>query len=68
MSKQGSAEKVALTGDGLVAVASALGQHTEEQRCLNFPAENQFVASSLSHIELLRHPDVTSRLNVWMRG
>jgi hypothetical protein len=55
-----------LLGDGLVPLASALGQHREPARCLVFAPERQWVAQGVGHLELLSHPEVAARLLRWL--
>ena len=55
-----------LIGDGLVPVRSALGQHDEARHCLEFAAENQWVARGMNHMEMLRRPDVTAQVMRWL--
>ena len=53
-------------GDGLVPVASALGQHTNVALSLAFPPENQFIASSTDHLALLKSEAVAAQLVRWL--
>jgi PGAP1-like protein len=55
-----------LLGDGLVPLASALGQHREPQRCLVFVPERQWVAQGVGHLDLLSHPGVAAHLLGWL--
>ena len=43
-----------LIGDGLVPVASALGQHTDRKRALHFAANRQSVLQGINHMDLLK--------------
>jgi hypothetical protein len=56
----------AVLGDGLVPLASALGQHAEAARCLAFPADRQWVASGTGHIALLHSLPVYQQLRRWL--
>jgi pimeloyl-ACP methyl ester carboxylesterase len=47
-----------IVGDGLVPVASALGQHSNPKRALDFPAAHTRVLHNLNHMDLLRHEQV----------
>ncbi len=42
-----------LLGDGLVPLASALGEHTDPQLALNFPANRKVTLYSTNHMQLL---------------
>ena len=56
-----------LIGDGLVPLASALGQHADAQRCLAFAHDAQFIAYRTRHIDLLHSAEVTAQLLKWLR-
>ncbi len=53
-------------GDGLVPVASALGQHQEPGRRLDFAPNRQAVVHDTSHLDLLSSPQVYSLLRQWL--
>lgn len=53
-------------GDGLVPVKSAFGQHDENHRSLQFPAENQWLAHGTHHMALLNSPAVGEQLLRWL--
>ena len=55
-----------MVGDGLVPLESALGLHKEPGRCLAFAPANQWVAQGMNHLDLLRRPEVTRQLVVWL--
>jgi hypothetical protein len=55
-----------LVGDGLVPLSSALGQHTDVQRQLNFAPTHQHIAHRTSHMQLLSSPLVTQQLLKWL--
>jgi pimeloyl-ACP methyl ester carboxylesterase len=61
-----SSLKSQVLGDGLVPVASALGQHREPARRLNFAAERQAVVHNTSHLDLLSSPEVFAVLRQWL--
>jgi pimeloyl-ACP methyl ester carboxylesterase len=63
---QGGELKERLLGDGLVPLASALGQHADPQRTLAFPAERQWVGYGMNHLDLLNRPEVHAQLKEWM--
>jgi hypothetical protein len=53
-------------GDGLVPVASALGQHTNATRALPIPASHRYVGYGMNHFDLLDSADVFERLRCWL--
>lgn len=53
-----------LLGDGLVPLRSALGEHDDGARSLQFDA--QHIAWRTGHIELLRCPEVAARITDWL--
>ena len=55
-----------LIGDGLVPLASALGQHEDPQRYLTFPAAAQTIVYNTHHMELLHSPEVSRQLVAWL--
>ena len=54
-----------LVGDGLVPLHSALGQHDNPQRSLNFAPDHQSLAYRTSHLALLSSPAVAQQLMTW---
>jgi len=55
-----------LTGDGLVPLRSALGQHDEAARRLVFARDSQRTAYRTGHLELLSSPAVAQQLVQWL--
>ncbi len=55
-----------LTGDGLVPLRSALGEHDDPRRTLAFAKESQWIAYRMGHMELLSSPEVTRQLVRWL--
>jgi pimeloyl-ACP methyl ester carboxylesterase len=55
-----------LLGDGLVPLASALGQHADPSRCLVFTPERQWVGYGINHLQLLHNPEVYAQLLRWL--
>ncbi|GAB6261715.1 esterase/lipase family protein [Photobacterium sp. R1] len=53
-------------GDGLVPVASALGEATEHHLSLEFPVQNQWVCGGMNHMGLLTDPGVARRVQGWV--
>jgi len=56
-----------LLGDGLVPLASALGEHNDKARDLNIPHDRKYVALNASHFGLLNRADVYERLRDWAK-
>jgi PGAP1-like protein len=54
-----------LIGDGLVPVASALGEHRDSRRRLTFPRSRQWTATGTSHLGLLCSGQVYERIRGW---
>lgn len=55
-----------LTGDGLVPLHSALGEHDEAQACLHFAPERQLIVYRTGHLALLRSALVERQLLDWL--
>ena len=55
-----------LPGDGLVPLASALGQHDNPELALSIPASRQWIAHDCGHLDLLDRPDVYRRIRRWL--
>ena len=55
-----------LTGDGLVPLHSALGQHDQSQRCLHFAPERQLIVYRTGHLQLLGDPQIAAQLQRWL--
>jgi len=58
--------KAKLLGDGLVQVASALGQHHDSDRRLAFAPDRQAVVFDTSHLDLLSSAEVGGLLHQWL--
>ncbi len=58
--------KAKLLGDGLVPVASALGEHRESDRRLGFAPDRQAVVHDTGHLDLLSSTEVYSLLRQWL--
>lgn len=56
-----------LTGDGLVPLNSALGQHDQPARRLAFARDSQFIAYRTGHLDLLCSPAVAVQLLAWLQ-
>jgi pimeloyl-ACP methyl ester carboxylesterase len=55
-----------LPGDGLVPVASALGDHKDPARALAFPADRQAIARATGHLDLLSSREVYEQIARWL--
>ena len=55
-----------LIGDGLVPLASALGQHPDRTHALQVPASKLRVFRRTDHLDLLSRPDVGKQLCAWL--
>lgn len=55
-----------LVGDGLVPLRSALGQHDDERRNLEFADGSQRIVRGLNHMELRSSPEVTHQIKRWL--
>ncbi|MGC3997552.1 MAG: alpha/beta hydrolase [Anaeromyxobacter sp.] len=53
-------------GDGLVPLASALGDHAEPGRALGIPPGRRFIARGRGHFDLLDNPAVYAQLRAWL--
>jgi pimeloyl-ACP methyl ester carboxylesterase len=58
--------KARLLGDGLVPLDSALGQHRDPARCLDFMQERRWIGHGMNHLDLLSHPDAHAQLVRWL--
>lgn len=56
-----------MIGDGLVPLASALGEHPDPSRCLALPDARRLVLPATTHLGLLCHPQVLSQVRDWLR-
>ncbi len=55
-----------LLGDGLVPLASALGQHKSAARTLAFAPERQWVGHGVNHMQLLSNLDAFEQMRRWL--
>ena len=53
-------------GDGLVPLASALGEHRDPRHALRVPERQRLVVTSASHWDLLSRADVYETLRDWL--
>ncbi len=59
--------KTRLLGDGLVPVASALGDHRDAAFTLRFPTSHRRIVYRAGHLDLLSSPDVYEQILAWLR-
>ncbi|NGP53287.1 alpha/beta hydrolase [Thioalkalivibrio sp. XN8] len=55
-----------LVGDGLVPLASALGEHEDARFALDFPPGHRWVGTGLSHFDLVSSPRLLAQLARWL--
>ncbi len=55
-----------LRGDGLVPVASALGEHRDPRLALNIPSSRKRLVERTGHLDLLSRPEVYRHLRRWL--
>ncbi len=55
-----------LLGDGLVPLASALGQHGDPRRALSIPEDRQWIGRAMKSFDLLSRQDVYERMRLWL--
>jgi pimeloyl-ACP methyl ester carboxylesterase len=55
-----------LIGDGLVPLNSALGVHSDPERCLNFSKSSQLIVYRTGHMALLGSSEVSEQLLMWL--
>ena len=53
-------------GDGLVPLASALGDDAEPARTLAIPEDQKFIAYGTSHLDLFDSPEVYEQIARWL--
>jgi pimeloyl-ACP methyl ester carboxylesterase len=59
---------VAAEDDGLVPVASALGEHADPSLRLDFAPDRRVVVKSCGHIGMLRSPEVWDHVGRWLHA
>jgi pimeloyl-ACP methyl ester carboxylesterase len=55
-----------LVGDGLVPLASALGEHPDARFALRFEHEHRWVGRGLGHLDLLSSPELFAQVARWL--
>jgi len=66
IAKKGGPLTEQVLGDGLVPLASALGQNEDPARRLAFPKERQWIGYGMHHLDLLDRHEVFTRLRGWL--
>ena len=56
-----------LIGDGLVTVASAMGDHRDSARNLSITADRRWIGLEMGHFDLLSRLDVYEQIARWLR-
>jgi pimeloyl-ACP methyl ester carboxylesterase len=59
---------IAAEDDGLVPLASAMGEHADPALTLQFPPSRRFVAKRVGHIEMLRDAEVWEQIERCLRA
>jgi hypothetical protein len=57
-----------LRGDGLVPIASALGEHADPAFDLRIPKSRRWVGHGINHLEMLGSDGVYARIERWLRA
>jgi pimeloyl-ACP methyl ester carboxylesterase len=55
-----------VVGDGLVPLASALGEHRNPALALHVPPSHRMVLTQANHWDLLSRPDIAEQLKQWL--
>ncbi len=55
-----------LRGDNMVPVKSALGQHENPAKNLDFKQENTWIAHDTNHLDLLNNPEIYTKIKAWV--
>ena len=53
-------------GDKMVGVKSALGQHKDPAKDLQFKKENTYIAYETTHLDLMSNPKIYTKIKSWM--
>ena len=62
-----TSESSQLLGDNMVGIKSALGQHKNPAKNLNFKKKNTYIAYENNHLDLLSNLKVCTKIKAWMR-
>ncbi len=57
---------IAAENDGLVPLASAMGEHVNPALALAFPSTHRFIAKETGHVAMLRQSDVWDQIERWL--
>jgi hypothetical protein len=57
----------AMRGDGLVPIASALGDHPDPAFDLRIPPSRRWIGHGINHLQMLRSEAVCQRIAEWLR-
>jgi len=66
MAKAADEPDESLLGDGLVPLRSALGQHKDAKRNLDFPESRRWAGYGMNHMDLLDSAEVCEQLRKWL--
>tara|TARA_B110000503_G_scaffold67957_1_gene106280 strand:- start:964 stop:2169 length:1206 start_codon:yes stop_codon:yes gene_type:complete len=55
-----------ILGDTLVDIKSALGQHKNPDKNLNFKKENIWISYDSNHLDLISNPKILNKIKVWL--
>lgn len=55
-----------LIGDKLVSINSALGQHKDPSKCLEFKKNDTWIAYECTHTDLLHNPKIYTKIKEWL--
>jgi pimeloyl-ACP methyl ester carboxylesterase len=66
MAEKSTSARSAVVGDGLVPLASALGEHRDPGLALQLPQSHRFIVTSANHWDLLSRADVYAQLRAWL--
>lgn len=66
--KESKSKSSILIGDKMVGIKSALGQHKNPDKILDFKKENTWIAYETTHSELLSNPEIYTKIKEWVSG
>jgi pimeloyl-ACP methyl ester carboxylesterase len=55
-----------LSGDGIVPLSSALGDHRHADRNLNIPSHRRWIGGEMNHFDLLDNPEALDQIKLWL--
>lgn len=68
LGKATAGQPARILGDTLVDVKSALGQHKDPAKNLNFKEQNTWITYETTHLDLLNHPAVYNKIKNWLQA